>query len=124
MNGLSDLGVATLERLSMQPDISGFGPVRCGIPSSDQNRLTDRSPAVGRHSAIFSVQRIPERSMRSLIRFDRVRPRLVDVEAGDGIRRRDLWKTIRHDGVNLGQAALPVEMRHRYPFAADDWCAR
>ena len=50
ISGLSKihLGVATLERRSMQPDIGGFGPVRCGIASNDQNRLTDRWRGVAR----------------------------------------------------------------------------
>ena len=42
-----DLGVATLERRSRR-GIGVAGPVRCGIPSSDQNPLTDRWPGVGR----------------------------------------------------------------------------
>ena len=42
-----DLGVATLERRSRR-GIGGAGPVRCGIPNSDQNLLTDRWLGLGR----------------------------------------------------------------------------
>jgi len=47
LTGKYDLGAATLERRSRQ-GIGGAGPVRCGIPSSDQNPLTDRWLGVGR----------------------------------------------------------------------------
>ena len=42
------LGVATLEQRSRRRGISGLGPDRCGIASSDQNLLTSRWLEVGR----------------------------------------------------------------------------
>ena len=48
-----DLGVATLERRSRR-GIGGAGLVRCEIPSSDQNPLTDRWLGVGRELRPFA----------------------------------------------------------------------
>ena len=64
----NEKGVATLERRSKRQDIGVADLVRCGIASRHRSLLRDRWREVER-LAISSVHRMPERSMRSLIRF-------------------------------------------------------
>jgi len=49
-----EMGVATLERRPRRRGISGAGPVRCGIASSDQNLPRDKWPGVARWPPPFA----------------------------------------------------------------------